>query len=638
MSGDRASTFGDPARRAILAIPLAIVLFFALNAIVGVAGRSARVDLTQDRLYTLSDATRKALAAIDEPVTLRLYRSPGLIAAAPRLKIYAERVDEMLRTYREISKGKVLYEVVEPEPFSPEEDRAIGYRLRGFPVDRAGAQGYFGLVGTNTVDGLERVEFLDPQREDTLEYDLTSLVKRLAQPRKLKIGIIESLNMFGSQQLRRPPWAILDMINQSYSVQPLTPGSIALDGIDLLVVAHPRGLAPRDLYAIDQYALAGKPVLVFVDPVVETLAAQAQQRPQLETVSSNLEPLLSAWGVEMAPGKVVGDRAMALRVTAMAGRQRVVASYLPWLQVREDNFNHEDMATARLRLMRVTSAGALSTKAGATTKVTPLISTTGESMLLEASQVLDRPNPNVFLEKFVPGGKPLTIAARVSGPAASAYPEGEPPPPEGAEPPSGPKRDHLAKSSAPIHVAVVADVDLLADDHVVNDAGQLVSSNADFVLNMIDTLAGGADLASLRGRGMSLRTFTRVEEMERAAENLYQSREAALTSDLEKSQADLQQMVARGASQNGEVGALTREQQDLLDKLNQKIVDLRRQLRDVRAAFRAEVDALETRLKLVNMLAVPALLVLVGLLVSLWRRARLARHVAARKSGQGASS
>ena len=499
-------------------------------------------------------------------------------------------------------------------------------------------QGYFGLVGTNTVDGLERVEFLDPQREDTLEYDLTSLVKRLAQPRKLKIGIIESLNMFGSQQLRRPPWAILDMINQSYSVQPLTPGSIALDGIDLLVVAHPRGLAPRDLYAIDQYALAGKPVLVFVDPVVETLAAQAQQRPQLETVSSNLEPLLSAWGVEMAPGKVVGDRAMALRVTAMAGRQRVVASYLPWLQVREDNFNHEDMATARLRLMRVTSAGALSTKAGATTKVTPLISTTGESMLLEASQVLDRPNPNVFLEKFVPGGKPLTIAARVSGPAASAYPEGEPPPPEGAEPPSGPKRDHLAKSSAPIHVAVVADVDLLADDHVVNDAGQLVSSNADFVLNMIDTLAGGADLASLRGRGMSLRTFTRVEEMERAAENLYQSREAALTSDLEKSQADLQQMVARGASQNGEVGALTREQQDLLDKLNQKIVDLRRQLRDVRAAFRAEVDALETRLKLVNMLAVPALLVLVGLLVSLWRRARLARHVAARKSGQGASS
>ena len=638
MATSTPTTFGDPAKRAALAIPIAIVAFFAFNAIVGVLGRTSRVDLTADRMFTVSDATRKALSLIDEPVTLRLYRSPTLIAAAPRLKIYAERVDEMLRTYRDISKNKVAYEVVEPEPFSPEEDRAIGYRLRGFGVDRSGAQGYFGLVGTNSVDGLERVEFLDPAREDTLEYDLTALVKRLAQSSKLKIGVIETLNIFGSQQQRRPPWAILDMINQSYRVEKLSGPDMSLDGLDLLMIAHPRGLGPKELYALDQFALSGKPVLVFVDPVAESALMQAQQRPQLDAVSSDLEPLFAAWGVDYARDKVAGDRGMALRVTAMAGRQRVVASYLPWLQVREANFSHDDMATARLRLMRVSSAGVLAAKAGATTTFAPLISTTGDSQLLEASEVLGRPNPSVFLDKFKAGGKPLIIAARVSGAASTAYPDGEPKPAEGAEPPAtpAPKRDHLAKSRAPIHVAIVADVDVLNDDHIVNEGGQLVSSNADFVLNLIDTLAGGADLATLRGRGMSLRTFTRVEDMEKAAENLYQSREAALTADLEKSQGELQQMLARGASEAGEASTLTREQQDLLDKLNQKIVDLRRQLRDVRAAVRADIDALETKLKLVNTLVVPAGLILFGLGVALWRRTRLARYVNERKTSQGA--
>ena len=245
----------------------------------------------------------------------------------------------------------------------------------------------------------------------------------------------------------------------------------------------------------------------------------------------------------------------------------IVASSLPWLQVREGAFSREDMATARLRLMRVSSAGAFARKEGAATTFAPLISTTGESALIEARDVLGRPNPNEFLEKFKPGGKPFVIAARVSGSVNSAYPDGEPqPPPEpGSDKPQEPPKagpDHLAKSKAPIHAVVVGDVDILSDDHVVNDNGQLISSNADFVLNLIDTLAGGADLATLRGRGMSLRTFTRVENMERDAEALYQSREHSLNADLEKSQGELQQMLARGASQQGEALALTREQQD----------------------------------------------------------------------------
>ncbi len=625
---------GRAARRGALSVPLAVLLFFALNAVAANAGRQWRADLTQDGLYTLSGATRKVLAEISEPVTLRLYRSPALMAAAPALKIHAERIDGMLRNYRDLSGGGVIYEIVEPEPFSAEEDRAIAYRLRGFSVDRAGGQGYFGLAGTNAVDGLERIEFLDPRREDTLEYDLTSMIKRLAQPGKPKIGIIETLNMFGSQQARRPPWAILDIINQNYRVEALGGPLPALDGLDLLMIVHPRGLAPGDLYAIDQFALQGKPVLVFVDPLFETAVSASQQQPALESVSSNLEPLLSAWGVEFAAGKVAADRNMALRVTANAGRQRVVASYLPWLQAREANFNPADMASARLKLMRISSAGVISAKAGAATVFTPLIFTTPDSGVLDAAQALDRPNPNVFLEKFVSGGMALTLAARVTGAAVSAFPGGAPPPAEG--PPPASARPHLAASAAPIHAVIVADADLLADDHVVNDAGQLISGNADFTLNLLDTLTGGADLAALRSRGMALRSFTRVEAMERSAEQLYQAREAALTGDLERSQNELQAMLARGAGDGGEAASLSREQRGLIDNLNGNIVDLRARLREVRAAGRAAIDTLETRVKLINLLGAPALLISAGLLLAALRRRRLAHYRAARAAESGA--
>ena len=187
-------------------------------------------------------------------------------------------------------------------------------------------------------------------------------------------------------------------------------------------------------------------------------------------------------------------------------------------------------------------------------------------------------------------------------------------------------------------MAVVADVDMLSDDHIVNGQRQSVSNNADFVLNLIETLVGGSDLAGLRGRGLSSRAFSRVETMEKTAESLFQSRLSALTTDLEKSQQELQQMSGRSATETGDVATLTREQQDLRNALNQKILGIRRQLRAIRAAVRADVVALETRLKLLDILAIPAGLVIIGLLVSLWRRQRLSRYIAMLKTSPEAPS
>lgn len=621
---------GSVARRVILAIPLAVILFLALNAIIAIAGRSAKIDLTEDRRFTVSDATRKTLAGVTEPVTLRLYRSPGLIANAPILKIYAERVDEMLRAYRDLAHGKLVYEVIEPQPFSPEEDQAIGYRLRGFNIDQSGARGYFGLVGTNSLDGFERIDFFDPRREDSLEYDLTSVVKRLAQAHKPRVGVMDGLGMFGAKEMGMQPWAIVNMLEQPYDLRRMSGPDMSFDDIDVLMIVHPRNLKPRDLYRIDQFALSGKPVLVFIDPVYEALVSRSQKPPALEEASSSLDPLLAAWGVDMAAGKVAGDRNMALRVTAMAGRQRVLAPYAPWLQAREANFNHSDMATAKLRLMRISSAGALSATADATTKFSPLITTTTDSALLDASKVIQRLSPAIFNDDFKPGGKPLTIAARVTGPAKSVYPDGEPANPDDGQKPADAPKPPAGRTSGEVHVVVVADADILNDDHIINQAGQAVSNNGDFVMNVVDTLAGGAELASLRGRGVTPRPFTRIEAMEKQAEDLYRSREASLTSDLDKSQQELQGLMTRGARDGSDAEAISREQQGLIDNLNQKIVEIRRQLRDVRGALRADIDRLETRISLIDLLAVPFGLIAIGVATALWRRARLARYVAAR--------
>ncbi len=302
----------DHAKIAALSIPLAIILFLALNVVASVTLRSDSVDLTQDRLFTVTDTTKRVLASLREPVTIRLFQSHTLLDAVPRLKLYADRVGELLATYRQLSGGKLNVETIDPVAFSPEEDRAIGYQIRGFMLDRSGEQGYFGLVGTNSTDGIEKIEFLSPDREQSLEYDLTNLVERLAHPDKLKVGVIDGLQMAGSMQLQQPPWAIWQTIGKSYQVENMTRPPANFDGIDVLLIAHPHDLPPQTLYAIDQYVLAGKPAAVFIDPVAENAPRDPRMPMMPQAGSSDLGPLLAAWGIDWDSKKVVGDPNLAV--------------------------------------------------------------------------------------------------------------------------------------------------------------------------------------------------------------------------------------------------------------------------------------------------------------------------------------
>ncbi|HUV32094.1 MAG TPA: GldG family protein [Devosiaceae bacterium] len=596
------------------------------------------MDLTEEQIYSVSPSTRQVLASVSEPITLRLYLSSALIEQAPELRVYADRVTELLRTYEQLSAGRVQIEQVDPVPFSTDEDRAIGYNLVGFNISRAAEQGYFGLVGTNSVDQLELIAVLTPAREAYLEYDLTRMVLRLARPTEPRIGVIDGLGMFGSMVAGRQPSVLIDRLGDDFELVQIAQGATAIpEDIDALMIVHPHSLTAPALYAVDQYALRGGPTLVFVDPLAEHGTPSPNNRAVPEFPNSSLEPMMAAWGVSMPPGFIVGDLNMALEIRGQAGNQSVVSDYPPWLIVDRDNLNPDDIVTNQLVLMRISSAGPLRAVEGATTTFTPLIQTTSDTMLYERATVMRREDPRTLVNSFVSSGLTETLAARVTGPARTAFPDG-PPPPSGDAPPAeaGQPGDQVFESDGPINVIIVSDSDMLADDLNVNARGAAVTQNAAFVINALDSAMGGGELIGLRGRGLSFRPFTLVDEIEKAADARYRATEQQLETELEETQSRLDELRLQAATPDGESGVLTREQQDTVAEFNQRLVEVRKELREVRAALREEIDSLSNWLRLLNILAVPAVLIVIGAVVAIWRRTRLSRYLRGRRAGSRA--
>lgn len=614
----------------VAAIVPAVALFIASMLIVALLFDDTRIDLTDRQIYTLSESTKAALESVEEPITIRAFFSSALTDEFAEVRVYSERVNEVLRAYERLSGGLVTVERIDPVPFSTEEDSAIAYNLFAFPLSRAGEQGYFGLVATNSLDQIETISALAPGNENNLEFDLTRMIVRLSTPQEPIVGVIDGLGLFGSTVLGRGPAAIIQRLGEDFElVQGAFNSTTVREDLDALVIIHPYALSLSTLYAIDQYAIRGGPVLVFLDTAAEHSSPDPTNNAVPEYPDSYLAPLLAAWGAVMVPEQVVGDLNMALEVRGQAGDQVVISDYVAWLKVDENSFNPEDPVTGQLRLMRINTAGALFATDDATTTMTPLIQTTTESMLIEQATILRRFSPDVLLSAFDATDERYTLAARITGPVATAFPDGPPPPPT-PQPGADPFPDPLpliSDSVVPVNIIVVSDTDMLTDDLTISADGRQNTQNMDFVINAIDSLAGDAQLLGLRGQGLVFRPFSRVDEFEKAAEDRYRATELELQAELEGLEADLDEIRTQALVGDGPLGALAVAQQDAIDAYNQRIVGVRLDLREVQSALRAEIDSLSTRLELINIAAVPALVIIVGFIVWLLRRARLASYV-----------
>lgn len=633
----------------IAGLVVALVLLFAVNILSNTVFTAARVDLTENRLFTLSDGTRNILADLKEPITVRLYLSERLARTLPAINSYATRIKGLLGEYERASGGMVEVRIIDPEPFSEEEDRAVGYGLSGVPLEGGQEKLYMGLVGTNSVDDEDIIPFLSTSRESFIEYDITRMVYNLSSPELPVIGLLSSLPLKGAgphaalRGMQAPEWMVMEQVDKLFEVEAVEANATEIpENVDVLLLVHPKALSDGTLYAIDQFVLGGGRALVFIDPHSEADRPQQQQNMAMmpPTRHSELTKLFASWGVESEPGKVVGDLQLAAKVRMQRDQQILTIDYPVWLNVLPDFFDQDDTVTAELGNITFATPGYLQPLEDATTTFRPLIETSENAALFDAARLAD-PNadPQDLLRDYLPVGNPLVLAARIEGPVKSAFPDGPPP----VEAKAGEKedsakaepREHLAESSADINVIVVADTDILADrfwvqvqEFLGNRIAIPSAANGAFMVNALDNLVGSSDLISVRNRGSFIRPFERVTDIRRQAELEFRQKEQELMLRLEETEQRLLEL--EKAKQGGDSSLiLSPEQQQELVQFRQEKVAIRKDLRDVRRNLRRDIDRLDTRLKFVNIALIPLLIGIGGLIAGMWRVHRRRHHTGA---------
>ncbi len=648
-----------PGGYATAGIILGLVLFLAVNVFASISFRSVRLDLTDQHLYTLSQGTLDILGDLEEPITFRFYFSESLVADSQLLQTYGARVRSLLGEYVAHADGNLVLEVIDPRQFTEQEDEAVAFGLGRVQV--GGDQIFFGLVGTNSIDGQEVVPFFVPNREEFLEYDLTQIISRLNQTRRPILGIVTNLSLDTGplglaaieQGLAAQPYFVFEQMQDAFEIEFLERDFDAIPShIDVLMVAHPREMDPQTLYAIDQFVLRGGRALVFVDPYSEvSLVPGPAGRPlQGSTESSNLEPLLSAWGVHMQDEVIVADRASAAMVPANFDRRRQEMRYVAWLALDPTHTNANEMVTEPLqRGLNISTVGHLQVSAGATTEISPLILSSQDSMLIPVDEVRFEPDMDRLLREFVPTDEIYILSARLSGPVNSAFPDGPPPVEidEGADgdeqtstqpsvqPSTQAQADHLARSLSDINVIVTADSDIFDDAIYVGQVNtgsgtQRVSGrdNDAFIMNAIDFLMGTNDLLSLRARAISERPFVVVQELRQEAEERFLEEEQILRTRLEEVDQRLRELrgQVRGMGREAAPELNARRNQELA-RFQQDQIEIRQRLREVQRSLRADIESLGFRVKAINIVLIPFLIALFAIGLALnERRARAKRH------------
>ena len=625
------------ARLTATALVLLAVLFVAANVLASFSLTSLRVDLTQDRLYSLSPATLSILDAVEEPVTLRFYYSKRLGSQVPGYGVYADRVRDTLQEYADRSDGRVILEIYDPEPFTPVEDRAVAFGLQSVSLEGIDGGVFFGLVGTNTTDDVEAIPFFQPDREAYLEYDITQMIYALSQGTVGKVGLIGDKKINGDIRMGAggrpqtlPPNLVAQRVGEVLEIEELsTDIEVIPEDVSILMIVHPKRLSDRTLFAIDQFILAGGRAVIFVDPYAEADGWQAAQGP-VNGAASTLDPLFETWGLEMATDSVVGDRFAGRRVGNPSGVG--YTTYVPWLLLRGPNLAKESPITGQIDSVAVASAGSLSLTESASVSIDPLLTSSPGSMLIDVAEVAtQRPDPDALLSRYQAGPERLVVAGLVTGSVQSAFPDGQPPADEEGDPDL--RHDFqsaLGQSDGPIEVVVVADTDLLDDRFWVtfqNFQGQRIAipgaGNGDFVANALDALSGSSALLDLRGAGTAYRPFEVIETLKREADRTFQSKERELRETLEETQSRLSGLRNRDVDAPGPA-ALSEEEQEAMRNLQGQLLRVRADLRAVQASLRAEVEQLEREIQFINIALMPILIALfaVGLSVVRTRRRR----------------
>ena len=611
-----------------------IIFFIAINTLSNQIFYSARMDLTQDNLYTLNQGTYEVIKSIDEPITIRLFFSDKLSRDIPPLREYGQRVRELIEEYVVSSKGKIILERVDPEPFTDNEDLAMVFGLQGRTLSQAGEKFYFGLVASNSTDDVSVIPYFDQSRESYLEYDLSRIIADLANPKKKKIGLVTFLPIGGGLAYEDapsseyvPPWVIYNRLSESFEITNLGKSfnSISED-IDILMIVHPKNLDDATQYAIDQFILSGKGTVFFLDPYseVERNALPIEKR-RTYIPSSSLNSLFEKYGFYLEPGMIVGDRVYGRQVTIGRPPNLRVTTYVLWLALNKQLINPNDSITNELEKILTNSSGAIALSEESELTLEPLITSSRDSMLIERYKVQFRPDPTLLLSEFVSSGKFFNLAARITGNINSVYKDSDK---------ENQDVNHLDSGQA--NMIIFADTDILADqtwnqsqDNFGREVFNPIADNGSLIINAIESLSGKGELISLRSRGVSSRPFEEVEELRRNAETKYRETEQKLQKELQSTEQKLRDL-QRSASLEVNEGSpiLSREHAETLQIFRDQIINIRKKLRDVQRELRVDIEELGLLLKINNVWLMPLFVSIASIVVFGIRRRKRISHLA----------
>ncbi|MCF8142761.1 MAG: Gldg family protein [Deltaproteobacteria bacterium] len=617
-------------RKALVSVTGLATLFLVLVFVNIIASYATiRWDATEDNAYSLSDGTRQILDTMTEPVTIKFFYSRSNPDIPAEIKVYAKHVEDFLSEYRHVGKGRIKVEGVDPKPDSDEEEWAQKYGVE--PMRTPGGKVYCGLVFLSA-DQEEVIPWLDPAKEQMLEYDLTSIIQGLQTTEKKGAGIISSLPVFGTKGRAMPgqapgeEWLFVTEMKKIYDVQAISPLVQTIDpSLDLLMVVYPKNISPRLEYAIDQYVLSGGNAIIFVDPLCVSDREQGQQQ-FMRSSGTSLDRVFKAWGISMDPAKAVADFGQPTRVRT--GSNSTEDNPL-MISARGDAFNRKDVVTAGLESMLFPVAGAIEKTGDMDHEFEPLVDSSTNAALTDAF--------NAFLgmeavkKGFVSAGKSFNLAVRLRGKFKTAFPEGRPESEgPGTESPEAPKGPHLKEAKTVSTLIVVSDADMLADQFYVQRSNffglpisEMFNDNLNFFSNAAEILTGSDELIGLRSRGKLERPFTAVLELKREAQERWLSKENELVQQIEETNQKLRQLEQQ--KDGSQKMIISPEQEAEVARFKEKRQKINRQLKEVRKNLRADIETLGATLKGINIFLMPFLVSIIGIAFAIYKQRKIRR-------------
>ena len=607
-------------QNSIFKYALAPVCFILILLITNTLFSSARLDLTEQNIYSLSDGTQNILENLEQEVEVTLYYSDKASKDLTALRSYAKRVQELLAEYVILSDGKLSLTVIDPEPFSEAEDQAAEVGLQAIPI-ASGEEIYFGLSAQSKSGVQSIISFLQPDKEAFLEYQLTELVYRLGQSVTPVLGLMSNLDMRGGFDMQRggstPPWTVFEQLDQLYDVRWVSEELDEIESdIDLLMLVMPENLSQEATYALDQFVMGGGKLLLFMDPKAET----AQPEPEGETneqLDDALDKLLKSWGVDYVSDSVVVDEAYGLTISMGQGQPPV--RHIGLLGVQSDGLNPNEVASAELEVVNFASSGVLLPTENAQSEFNALAWSSPYAQLMAVDEYNQIQDPTELQHRVSAATDSYILAARLSGAANSVF---------DAKPDAIGSDAEFIKATEQLNVLVVADTDVLSDRlwvQVQNFFGQRVvqpwADNGAFAHNLVEQFLGSSDLINIRSRGRFSRPFEVVQDIQQKAQTQYLENERLLQQQLEQTEIQLAELETL---RDKDTMMLSAEQEATLEQFQQEKLHIRKALRDVRHELGKDIEGLGSLLKVLNIAVAPILLVLLLLLIA--RRVLHKRH------------